>query len=132
MQRLAITCAISIFAATSSFAQPTSATKPADVVTDSARAGKYELELSSEQGTIVAALELKRVSGKLEPTITVMGHSPALKSFTRESTHYNLLVSMGATDVAYKLRFVRDSVFGSYAMSGGMNSGGSVMGARKP
>lgn len=130
MKRIAIACTMFTFAATSAVAQARPAASQA-TTTDSARVGNYDLELRTEQGTIVGALELKQVSGKLVPVITVMGHSPTVKSFTREPAHYSLNVAMGETAVSYKLRFVKDSVFGTFLM-GTMDSEGSVTGARKP
>lgn len=132
MRRIAIACSIFALAATQAAAQARPAAKATQpTTTDSARVGNYDLELRTDDGTIVGELELKQAVGKLVPIITVMGHNPTIKSFTREPAEYSLIVSMGETDVSYRLRFVRDSVFGTFQMSGGMSSGGSVTGARK-
>ena len=97
---------------------------------DSAKSGVYDLELTTEGGTLVGKLELKQANAGLTAVLTVGGHSPEVKSFTRRNKGYVIEAATPAFTVTYNLTFANDSLHGEFSMSSGTS--GTVLGARKP
>jgi hypothetical protein len=96
---------------------------------DTARVGTYDLEITTDDGTLVGSLSLKRASDALVAELTAGGMRPAIKSFVREGNSYVLTGGHGEFVVTYTLKFADDSVTGSLKMSTGLT--GTVAGARK-
>ena len=99
------------------------------VTADTARTGKYDLEITTESGTMTGQLVVKRETDELSAALTVGGRAPAVKSFKHEAQQYVLTVGHENFVIVYKLAFTRDSVAGSFNGSGGMS--GTVVGAIK-
>ena len=98
-------------------------------VSDTARLGTYELEITTDDGTMVGSLSLARASDGLKAALTAGGNHPDVKSFVREGNGYVLTGGHGEFVIVYKLKFANDSVTGSFKMSTGLQ--GTVAGARK-
>ena len=86
---------------------------------DTARMGAYELELLSDNGTLVGTLSIKRAAEGLQAVLFVGGHSPDVKSFVHTGAAYVLEASTASFTVTYKLVFAADSLHGTYQMSTG-------------
>ena len=96
---------------------------------DTARTGSYELEITTENGTIVGAMTLGRSAEGLTAKLTVGQHSPTVKSIVREGNAYVLTAGGDDFTVTYTLTFTGDKVSGTFRMSNGMS--GVVAGTRK-
>jgi len=83
------------------------------------KVGTYDLELTTDEGTLVGELAVARAADTLAVRATVRGHSPATRSFVREAAGYVFTVAMGETTVRYRLAFAGDSLRGSFRMSTG-------------
>ena len=97
------------------------------VVSDTAKIGTYDLEVTTNDGTLIGELTIKRATQGLTADLSVGANRPAVKSFVREGDIYVLTGGHGTFTVVYKLTFARDSLAGTFAMSGGMT--GTVAGA---
>ena len=110
---------------------PAAATKPAGTapksVSDTAKIATYDLEVTTDDGTLIGELTIKRAAQGLAADLRVGGNKPAVKSFVREGDGYVLTGGHGEFTVVYKLTFTRDSLAGTFALSGGMK--GTVAGA---
>jgi hypothetical protein len=113
-------------AATPALAQSSPTARPAS---DTAKVGTYDLEITTDDGTLLGSLSLKRSNDALVAELVAGGNRPAVKSFVREGTGYVLTGGHGEFVVVYKLTFANDSVTGSFKMSTGL--AGTVAGARK-
>jgi hypothetical protein len=101
-------------------------TTPAHTVTDSAKVATYDLEVTTDDGTMTGVLSVKRAANGLAADLTVGGNSPAVSSFAREGDVYVLKAGHGTFTFVYTLTFRRDSLAGSFKGSGGLN--GTVIG----
>ena len=108
---------------------PTSAKSapPRAAASDTALIGTYDLEVTTDDGTLTGALTVRRDANGLTGDVTVGGNKPAIKSFVREGDHYVMIGGHGTFTVTYTLKFSRDSVGGSFKMSSGM--AGTILGA---
>ena len=97
---------------------------------DAVRIGTYDLEITTDNGTMVGWLTIKREKDELVAAINAGGRLPAVKSFVKDGAGYVLTVGHDNFVIAYKLAFARDSVAGSFTGSGGMN--GTVRGSYRP
>ena len=122
---------IAAYAAAPSLAQSTAArAKPAaTIVSDTARVGTYDLEITTDDGTLLGSLSLKRANDAFVAELVAGANRPAVKSFVREGNAYVLTGGHGEFAVVYRLAFAGDSVTGSFKMSTGL--AGTVAGARK-
>jgi hypothetical protein len=127
MRALPTIVALLLAAATSAAAQTQTPTKPPRSASDTVRIGTYDLEVTTDDGTLTGALTVKRDANGLTGDLTVGGNKPALKSFLREGDHYVLTGGHGTYTVTYTLKFANDSLAGSFKMSGGL--AGTVLGA---
>ena len=116
------------FAATS-LAQSPPVRATSKAASDTARLGTYDLEVTTDDGTMVGSLSLKRTSDALVAELVVGGMNPAVKSFARDGNGYVLTGGHGEFVITYTLKFADDSVTGSFKMSTGLT--GTVAGARK-
>ena len=125
MRPLATIVALAFAGAATAAAQ----TKPSSprAPSDTARIGTYDLEVTTDGGTLTGALIVKRDANGLTGDLTVGGNKPAIKSFLREGDHYVLTGGHAAFTVTYTLKFANDSLGGSFKMSGGL--AGTVLGA---
>ena len=125
MRPFATILALAFAAAATAGAQanPSSPRAPSDT----ARVGTYDLEVTTDGGTLTGELTVKRDPNGLTGDLTVGGNKPALKSFVREGDHYVLTGGHGTYTVTYTLTFANDSLGGSFKMSGGL--AGTVLGA---
>ena len=87
--------------------------------TEAPKVGTYDLELTSDAGTLVARLDVSRTATAHTARVTVMGHSPETRSFAREGGAYVLTARRDAGTVTYTLTFAGDSLRGAYRMSTG-------------
>lgn len=101
----------------------------AKAVSDTARLGTYDLEITTDDGTMVGWLSLTRANDGLKAALTAGGNHPDVKSFVREGKSYVLTGGHGEFVIVYTLAFANDSVTGSFKMSTGLQ--GKVAGARK-
>ena len=127
MRSLIIASILTACAAASSLAQ-SNPTRP-KTASDTARLGTYDLEITTDDGTLLGSLSLKRASEALVAELVAGANRPAVKSFVREGNGYVLTGGHGEFVVVYKLTFADDSVTGSFRMSTGL--AGKVAGARK-
>ncbi len=97
---------------------------------DTVKLGKYDLEITMEDGTMVGSLTVQREGGKFAAVVTAGGMTPAVKSFVREGAGYTLTAGHDNFSVVYTFKFVRDSVVGDVRVSSGQS--GTVIGAYKP
>lgn len=125
MRQLLVT--LLIVSATATGAQTPKPAAPT-AATDTATIGTYDLELTTDDGTITGTLVVKRAESGLAADLTVGGNKPTVQSFVREDDHYTLTGGHGTFTVTYRLTFVRDSLSGSFKLSGGLT--GTVRGAR--
>ena len=119
-----------LLAATASASAQTETTAKAPsshAASDTARMGTYDLEVTTDGGTLVGSLTVKRDANGLTGDLTVGGNKPALKSFVREGDHYVLSGGHGTYTITYTLKFSNDSLGGTFKMSGGL--AGTVLGA---
>lgn len=119
-----------LLAATASAAAQTQTTAKSSaprVASDTVQIGTYDLEVTTDDGTLTGALTVKRDANGLTGDLTVGGNKPALKSFLRDGDHYVLTGGHGTYTVTYTLKFANDSLAGSFKMSGGL--AGTVLGA---
>lgn len=125
MRHLTTIVALAFAASATAAAQ----TKPGSprAQSDTARIGTYDLEVTTDGGTLTGELTVKRDANGLTGDLTVGGNKPALKSFLREGDHYVLTGGHGTFTVTYTLKFANDSLGGSFKMSGGL--AGTVLGA---
>lgn len=107
----------------------TARTNQAKTVSDTAKAGTYELEITTDDGTLLGSLSLKRADDAFVAELVAGANRPAVKSFVRDGNGYVLTGGHGEFVVVYKLAFAGDSVTGSFKMSTGL--AGTVAGARK-
>ena len=98
--------------------------------TDTVRYGTYNLELTTDNGTMTGWLTVRREGDGLVAQINAGGMMPAVHSFTREASDYVLKGGHDKFTVTYTMRFARDSVAGSFAVSSGLK--GTFMGAFQP
>jgi hypothetical protein len=101
--------------------------RAASAAADTALIGTYDLEVTTDDGTLTGALTVRREADGLTGDLTVGGNKPALKSFLRDGDHYVLTGGHGTFTVVYTLKFSRDSLGGSFKMSSGL--AGTVLGA---
>jgi len=127
MRSLLIASVVAACAAAPSFAQSNPARPKA--LSDTARLGTYDLEITTDDGTLLGSLSLKRANEALVAELVAGANRPAVKSFVREGNGYVLTGGHGEFVVIYKLTFADDSVTGSFRMSTGL--AGTVAGARK-
>ena len=122
---------VALFIAASAAAAQTQAPSklPASraAASDTALIGTYDLEVTTDDGTLTGSLTVKRDATGLAGDLTVGGNRPALKSFVREGDHYVLTGGHGTFSVVYRLKFAHDSLGGSFKMSSGL--AGTVLGA---
>jgi uncharacterized membrane protein len=130
MRSLLLASIVAAFAASPSLAQSAPAraatAKPAS---DTARLGTYDLEITTDDGTLLGSLSLKRANDAFVAELVAGANRPAVKSFVREGNGYVLTGGHGEFVVIYRLAFAGDSVTGSFKMSTGL--AGTVAGARK-
>jgi hypothetical protein len=107
-----IVLAIALLAAPAAAQKPAPATEPPKV-------GTYDLELTTNEGTLVAQLDVARSGDAHTARVTVMGHSPETRSFVREGGAYVLTAARNAGTVVYTLAFAGDSLRGAFRMSTG-------------
>ena len=127
MRSLLLASIIAACAAAPSLAQSSSARPTA--VSDTAKLGTYDLEITTDDGTMLGSLSLKRANEALVAELVAGGNRPAVKSFVREGNGYVLTGGHGEFVIVYKLTFAGDSVTGSFKMSTGL--AGTVAGAHK-
>jgi hypothetical protein len=101
----------------------------APAAADTAKLGAYDLEITTDEGTIVGAMTIGRNAAGLTAALTVGAQTPAVKSVVREGDAYVLTAGGDDFTVTYKLTFVGDKVSGTFKMSNGMS--GVVAGTRK-
>ena len=121
-----------LFAASAAAAQspsPAKSASPPHVGADTARLGTYDLEVTTDAGTLTGSMTVRRGAEGLGVDLTVGPNKPAIKSFVREGDHYLLSGGHGTYSVLYTLKFSNDSVGGSFKMSGGLE--GTVLGAMR-
>jgi hypothetical protein len=106
---------------------PTKTSAPPPAASDTARLGTYDLEVTTDGGTLTGSLTVRRTPDGLTGDLTVGGNKPALKSFLRDGDHYVLTGGHGTYTVTYTLKFANDSLGGTFKMSGGL--AGTVLGA---
>ena len=106
---------------------PAKSPTPRSVTADTVQLATYDLEITTESGTLTGALTVRRTADGLTGDLTVGGNKPALKSFLRDGDHYVVEGGHGNYTVTYTLKFANDSVGGSFKMSGGLV--GTVLGA---
>ena len=107
----------------------TARTNQAKTVSDTAKVGTYDLEITTDDGTLLGSLSLKRADDAFVAELVAGANRPAVKSFVRDGNGYVLTGGHGEFVVVYKLTFAGDSVTGSFKMSTGL--AGTVAGARK-
>jgi hypothetical protein len=123
----ALACALP--AAAAAQAQPrTPASPPA--AADTVKLGKYDLEITTDDGTMVGALTVKREGDRHVAAINAGGREPEVKSFVRAGREYVLTGGHGTFAIVYKFKFSRDSVAGSFQTNGGTT--GTVLGVFRP
>jgi len=127
MRSLLLASIIAACAAAPSLAQSNSA-RPA-AASDTAKLGTYDLEITTDDGTMLGSLSLKRANEALVAELVAGGNRPAVKSFVRDGNGYVLTGGHGEFVIVYKLTFAGDSVTGSFKMSTGL--AGTVAGAHK-
>jgi len=127
MRSLLLASIIAACAAAPSLAQSSSA-RPA-AVSDTAKLGTYDLEITTDDGTMLGSLSFKRANEALVAELVAGGNRPAVKSFVRDGNGYVLTGGHGEFVIVYKLTFAGDSVTGSFKMSTGL--AGTVAGAHK-
>jgi hypothetical protein len=125
----ALTTIVALLIASTAAAQSTPALKspPREALSDTARLGTYDLEVTTDDGTLIGVLTVRRDANGLTGDLTVGGNKPAIKSFLRDGDHYVLTGGHGTFTVVYTLKFSRDSLGGSFTMSSGL--AGKVLGA---
>jgi hypothetical protein len=97
---------------------------------DTVKVGSYDLEITTDDGTMVGSLTVKKGDkGELAVALNAGGRIPAVKSFVRQGPEYLLTVGHEEFVIVYKLAFARDSVAGSFSGSGGLS--GTVLGVYK-
>lgn len=129
MRHLLVAALLAAAAPALAQATPSKTASPTRVVTDSARVGTYDLEIAMIDGTVTGELTIKREASGLSATIAAGQNRPAVKSFARQGDEYLLIGGHGDFTVTYRLTFAKDSVKGSFQMSGGLE--GRVLGALK-
>ena len=127
MRPLLLASIIAACAAAPSLAQSNSA-RPA-TASDTAKLGTYDLEITTDDGTMLGSLSLKRANEALVAELVAGGNRPAVKSFVRDGNGYVLTGGHGEFVIVYKLTFAGDSVTGSFKMSTGL--AGTVAGTHK-
>ena len=127
MRSLLLASIIAACAAAPSLAQSNSA-RPA-TASDTAKLGTYDLEITTDDGTMLGSLSFKRANEALVAELVAGGNRPAVKSFVRDGNSYVLTGGHGEFVIVYKLTFAGDSVTGSFKMSTGL--AGTVAGAHK-
>jgi hypothetical protein len=122
---------LSVFAAAPTSPQKTVAMAPVprSAARDTVKIGTYDLEITTDDGTMVGSLVVKRDKDHLAATINAGGRVPAVKSFAKDGAQYVLTAGHDNFTVVYKFTFVRDSVAGSFSMTSGLT--GTVLGAYK-
>ena len=105
-------------------------TSSAKTPSDTARAGKYQLEITDRGRTMVGELALSKTSDGFAASLVAGGNRPAVKSFVRQNGGYVLTGGHGDFVITYTLKFANDSVTGSLKMSTGPT--GTVAGVRTP
>lgn len=124
----ALTPIVALLVATAAAgAQTKSPAKAPTIAADTARLGTYDLEVTTDDGTLTGSLTVRRGAVGLTGDLTVGGNKPALKSFVREGDHYVVIGGHGTFTVTYTLKFSNDSLAGSFKMSSGL--AGTVLGA---
>ncbi len=99
--------------------------------TDTVKLGQYDLEVIMDSGTLTGQLVVKREKGEYQATIRAGGMIPPVHSFKREGDAYVLRAGSPEHAIVYTFRFNKDSVTGSFTLSGGLGSG-VVAGLFKP
>lgn len=89
------------------------------VVTEPAKAGTYDLELSTDDGTITGELMLTGSERHWTAAVKAGGMEPNVQSFERKGNEYVLNGGHGEFHVMYKFIFVKDSVSGTFELSTG-------------
>jgi hypothetical protein len=125
MRSFLLAAIVAACAAGPSLAQST----PAKPASDTAKVGTYDLEITTDDGTMLGSLSLKRANDALAAELVAGANRPAIKSFVRDGNGYVLTGGHGEFVVVYKLSFANDSVTGSFKMSTGL--AGTVAGARR-
>jgi hypothetical protein len=122
---------VGVLATTSASAQ-TPAARPASaprISADTVKLGTYDLEVTTDDGTMVGRLVLKPAANGPSAALVVGGHEPDVISFVRDGLSYVLTAGHDQFTVIYTLRFARDSLTGAFRMSGGLS--GTVRGSLK-
>ena len=135
MKHLAIAitaAALTAFTAVAAVDGQVQASSPSPIVTAGARAdtvklGTYDLELTTDDGTMTGTLSVKRTAGQLDAALQVGPNAPHVSSFVRDGQGYILRGGHDQMTITYLLTFVRDSLTGSFTVSTGM--AGTVRGA---
>lgn len=98
-----------------------SAAKPAPRVrtTETPKLGTYDLELTTDAGTMVGELTLTKSGETIAAAVTAGGNRPQVRSFVRQDDKYVLTGGHGTLIVIYDLTFQRDSVTGTFRLSQG-------------
>ena len=97
--------------------------------TQAPKMGTYDLELTTESGTLVGELTLGKKGDEVEAKLVAAGNRPNVKSFVRGGDKYVLSAGHGTFTFVYHLSFQRDSVFGDFMSSGVQAIEGKVAGA---
>ena len=126
MRSHALLFTILISASAGAQAAPLKPAPTAHAASDSAKIATYDLEVTTDNGTLTGVLSVKRASNSLAAELTVGGNSPTVSSFAREGDVYILKAGHGTFTFVYTLTFTRDSLAGSFKSSGGLN--GTVIG----
>jgi hypothetical protein len=107
--------------------QTPSKTPTRATASDTVMIGTYDLEVTTDDGTVTGTFTVRREANGLTSDLTVGGNKPAIKSFLRDGDHYVLTGGHGTFTIVYTLKFSRDSLGGSFKMSSGLV--GTVLGA---
>ena len=131
MRRLMLaTIFISALLARAGAQAPAARTAPtARAAADTVKLGKYDLEITTDDGTMVGWLAVAREKDKLTAQVNAGGRMPNVQSFTRVGPEYVLVGGHDNFTITYRFKFARDSVVGSMTGTGGLT--GTVAGVYK-
>ena len=130
--RMTTLCAALVIGASTHVAAQSAPRTPATdrALSDTAKIGTYDLELTSDDGTIIGSLVIKRSKDGLAAEIDAGGRHPEPKSFIHQGAEYIFTGGHGTFTVTYHFKFAGNAVTGSYALSSGQS--GAVTGTYKP
>jgi hypothetical protein len=111
-------------------ATPPKAAPPRRAVSDTVKIGSYDLEITTDDGTMTGGLLVKRApTGGYVVEVDAGGRKPAVRSFVRAGPGYILTGGHDTFIVTYNFTFAGDSVSGSFRMNSGPS--GTLVGAFK-